>query len=54
MADKSKLWYLENFNLFSSLDKEKMMELNHLVKDRDIKKNEPIYFASDPSSSIFF
>lgn len=54
MADKSKLWYLENFNLFSNLDKEKMMELSHLVNDQEIKKNEPIYFASDPSNSIFF
>lgn len=54
MADKSKLWYLENFNLFSNLDKEKMMELNQLVRDQTIKKDEPIYFANDPSNSIFF
>jgi len=30
------------------------MELSHLVKDQEIKKNEPIYFASDPSNLIFF
>jgi len=54
MAEKSKLWYLENFNLFSSLDKEKMMKLNKLVKDSNIEKNVPIYFASEPSETIYF
>lgn len=54
MADKSKLWYLENFNLFTSLKQESMMELNKLVKDKEIGKNQPIYFPNEPSSSIFF
>jgi CRP-like cAMP-binding protein len=54
MAEKSKLWYLENFNLFSSLDKDKMMELNKLISDREIKGNEPIYFANEPSKTIYF
>lgn len=54
MADKSKLWYLENFNLFSNLDKEKMMELNRLVKDSTTEKNVPIYFAREPSKTIYF
>ncbi len=54
MAEKSKLWYLENFNLFSNLDKEKMMELNKLVKDSTTEKNVPIYFASEPSKTIYF
>lgn len=54
MPDKSKLWYLENFNLFSSLNKDKMMELNRLISDREIKGAEPIYFANEPSQTIFF
>lgn len=54
MIEKSKLWYLENFNLFSSLDKEKMMELNKLVKDSTTDKDVPIYFASEPSKTIYF
>lgn len=53
MADKSKLWYLENFNLFEGLDKENMMALNKIAVDREIAKSEPIYFAHDPSNSIF-
>lgn len=54
MAQKSKLWYLENFNLFSNLEKNKMMELNKLVTDQKIKGDEPIYFANEPSKTIYF
>ncbi len=54
MAEKSKLWYLENFNLFSNLSKEEMMQLNSLVKDTDTSKDVPIYFASEPSKTIYF
>lgn len=54
MANKSKLWYLENFNLFSSLSKDKMMELNSMITDREIKGGEPIYFADEPSRTIYF
>ena len=54
MADKSKLWYLENFNLFISLNQDSMMELNKMVKEKEIEKNQPIYFPNEPSNSIYF
>jgi CRP-like cAMP-binding protein len=54
MADKSKLWYLENFNLFSSLKQDSMMDLNKIALEKEIDKNQPIYFPHEPSSSIFF
>lgn len=54
MPEKSKLWYLENFNLFSNLAKDKMMELNRIISDREIKGDEPIYFANEPSKTIYF
>jgi len=54
MEDKSKLWYLENFNLFSGLKEDSMMELNKISSMKDISKDQPIYFASEPSKSIFF
>jgi len=54
MAEKSKLWYLENFNLFSGLDEESMSTLNKISSMRESNKEEPIYFASEPSKSIFF
>jgi CRP-like cAMP-binding protein len=54
MADKSRLWYLENFNLFSGLKEDKMMELGKISTMNKIKKNEPVYFAKEPSKAIFF
>ena len=53
MADKSKLWYLENFNLFSNLKEDSMMELNKIAKEKEIDINQPIYFPNELSSSIF-
>ncbi len=54
MADKSKLWFLENFNLFEGLSKEKMEELNKITSMSETAKNEPLYFAQEASNSIFF
>jgi CRP-like cAMP-binding protein len=54
MTEKSKLWYLENFNLFSSLDESRMMELNKIISDKDINGNKPIYFANESSKTIYF
>lgn len=54
MADKSKLWYLENFNLFESIDPSNMEKLNSITSMQEIQKSQPIYFAQDPSNSIFF
>ncbi len=53
MPGKSKLWYLENFNLFEGLSPEKMKELNKKLSMSNIDKNEIIYFADEPSNSIF-
>ncbi|OGV03649.1 MAG: hypothetical protein A2315_02790 [Ignavibacteria bacterium RIFOXYB2_FULL_35_12] len=54
MTEKSKLWYLENFNLFSSLNKDRMMELNRLISDRTVEGEQPIYFANELSKTIYF
>ncbi len=54
MADKSKLWYLENFNLFEGLPEEKLMQLEKITSMKETNKNDPIYFAKEPSNSIFF
>lgn len=53
MSGKSKLWYLENFNLFEGLSREKMMELDKKLSMSNIDKNEIIYFADEPSNSLF-
>ena len=54
MAEMTKFWYLENFNLFKELNQESMKELNRLTSMQDIPKNQPIYFPQEPSSSLFF
>lgn len=54
MVDKSKLWYLENFNLFGELKEDSMMVLNKISSMKEVERNQPIYFPHEPSSSIFF
>ncbi len=54
MADKSKLWYLENFNIFKGLNEDNMMELNKISSMKEVAKDQPIYFAAEPSKAIYF
>ncbi len=54
MISKSKLWFLENFNLFEGLSEDEMKELEKITSMSETKRNEPIYFAQEPSNSIFF
>lgn len=54
MAEMTKFWYLENFNIFKSLDTDSMEELNRITSMQNISKNQPIYFPKEPSNSIFF
>ncbi|GAB4293476.1 MAG: Crp/Fnr family transcriptional regulator [Ignavibacteriaceae bacterium] len=54
MAERTKLWYLENFNIFKDLPESSIMKLNEITTMQDIPRNQPIYFAKEPSNSIFF
>ncbi len=54
MATETKLWHLENFNLFKTLSAYEKILMSTKVKHNKMKKNEYIYFPDDPSSSIFF
>ncbi|HQV56225.1 MAG: Crp/Fnr family transcriptional regulator [Chitinophagaceae bacterium] len=54
MSDKTKLWYLENFNLLSSLQMKEMEELSKMTTMRSCIKNQIIYFTDDPSDKIYF
>ena len=54
MADKTKIWYLENFNLLKGLEEDEMERLSKITTMQDLTKNQPVYFAKEPSSSIFF
>ncbi len=54
MAEMTKFWYLENFNLFEGLKSESMEELNRISSMQNISKNQPVYFPNEPSNSIYF
>lgn len=54
MSTETKLWHLENFNLFNTLSAIEKIEMSTKVKHSFVKKNEYIYFPEDPSASIFF
>ncbi|MBN4081691.1 Crp/Fnr family transcriptional regulator [bacterium AH-315-C07] len=53
MAEKTKIWYLENFNLFKGLSKAEMMELGERSVMKTASKNQFIYFPDEPSSTVF-
>lgn len=53
MADKTKLWYLQNFNLFREVEDKTLIEIavhSHMNKS---KKKEVIYFPEEPSNTIY-
>lgn len=54
MAEKSKIWYLENFNLLKGLKKEEMQYLSKITTMKEFMREQPIYFPKEPSTSIFF
>lgn len=51
--EKSKLWYLENFNLFKGLSKADMMDLAAKTTMKTADKKQFIYFPDEPSKTVF-
>lgn len=54
MEQKSKIWYLENFNFFSELT---MDQRNFICKNTEmkiVKKHEPVYFQESIANSVYF
>ena len=54
MNSARKFWYLENFNLFKTLDKETLMGMNSLISDTTLSKNDTIQFDFKESPYIYF
>lgn len=54
MAEKTKLWYLQNFNLFDGMSTQMKMELAEKTRDQSSSKKEIIYFPEEASNSIYF
>lgn len=53
-ATESKLWYLEQMNLFKSLSEEEMLEIDERSVMHSADKNQYIYFPLEPSKVIYF
>lgn len=51
---KTKLWYLENFNLFKELDMKTVQELSHNSIMSHSRKNQVIFFPETSSDTIYF
>ncbi len=53
MAEKTKLWYLENFNLFSGMNEKSMEDMDRISKMKSNKKKEILYFPDERSDTIY-
>ena len=53
-SDRSKLWYLENFNLLEGLSAQEMTHIQETTVMMNARKGQYIYFPEDPSRSLFF
>lgn len=53
-AQHSKLWHLEQINLFKNLSGEELEELDKLTVMKSADKNQFIYFPKEPSKILFF
>ncbi len=54
MEQESKIWHLENFNLFKDSPKTIIQELRDKTIMCEMVKDEFIYFEEDPSDTIYF
>ena len=54
MAEKTKLWYLQNFNIFDGMDQSTMEEMGRRSKMRKTGKKEILYFPDEPNRTIYF
>lgn len=53
-AQNSKLWHLEQINLFKNLSDKELEELDELTVMKTADKNQFIYFPKEPSKILFF
>ncbi|NOZ07642.1 MAG: Crp/Fnr family transcriptional regulator [FCB group bacterium] len=54
MAEQTKLWYLQNFNLFKKMPEKMMSELEDKTGMKASGKREIIYFPDEPNETIYF
>jgi len=54
MAEQTKLWYLQNFNLFQRMSDSMMKQLNDMTGMKSSGKKEILYFPDEPNDTIYF
>lgn len=54
MATETKLWHLENFNLFKGMPMEAIEKVATMASMKKPEKGQHIYFPDDPSTTIYF
>jgi CRP-like cAMP-binding protein len=53
MAEKTKIWYLQNFNLIKGMDESSMDMMDQKSKMKKSSKREIIYFPEERSDNIY-
>ncbi|MEE9574258.1 MAG: cyclic nucleotide-binding domain-containing protein, partial [Candidatus Neomarinimicrobiota bacterium] len=53
MAEKTKIWYLQNFNLIEEMDEPSMEMMDQNSKMKKSSKREIIYFPEERSDTIY-
>ena len=53
MSTHSKLWYLQRFKLFQSLDETKRRLVAEAARMFEVKRGQRVYLSGDPSDQIF-
>ncbi len=53
MAEKTKIWYLQNFNLIKGMDESSMEIMDQKSKMKKSSKREIIYFPEERSDNIY-
>lgn len=53
MNSHSKIWYLENFSMFSVLKKEELQKIDQIAKMEETPRNHVLYYPDNQSTTIF-
>jgi len=50
---QTKLWYLQNINLFSGTPRDEMLVIERMTTMETVKRRQPIYLPGDPGDRVF-
>ncbi len=54
MGEGTKIWYLENFNIFKEMSMATMKDVAEKTTMQTANKDQYIYFPDEPSNSVYF